>query len=154
MLILNPRTVTCGAARWDSVQSVALDRIPHRIVESWTDTGPYAVFADIPEESLRITIVQELSPPDLGAPKPGDRATLSFYTSPTAGDTRRQRLSADAVVLRISHDLSIKGAPTRTILLAPVSADGTADPIAITDAADGAPLANAEDPRMDTDEHG
>src|SRR5437016_1791595 len=124
MLILNPRTVTFGAARWESVQSVAIDRIPHKIVESWSDAGPYAVFADIPEQSLRMTIVQELSPTDLAAPSPGDRATLSFCTSPTAGDQHRQRLSTDAVVLRVSHDLSQKGAPTCTILLAPLSSDG------------------------------
>src|SRR4051794_38463007 len=135
MLILNPRSVTFGPARWENIRSLALDRLPRTIAESWSDAGPYAVFADIPEQSLRITVIQELSPPDLAAPIPGDRATLSFCTSPTAGDTRRQRLSADAVVLRVSHDLSQTGAPTRTILLAPLSADGAADPISITDAA-------------------
>ena len=139
MLILNPRTVTFGPDRWETVQAIALDRIPHKIVESWTDAGPYAVFADIPEQSLRITIVQELSPTDLAAPAPGNRATLTFCTSPAAGDTRRQRLSTDAVVLRVGHDLSNKGGPTRTILLAPISPDGAADPITITDAGDGTP---------------
>jgi hypothetical protein len=134
VLILNPRSVTFGAARWEAVQSVALDRLPHRIAESWTDGGPYAVFADVPEQALRVTVVQELSPTDLSAPRPGDRATLAFCTSPTAGEAQRQRLSADAVVLRVSHDLSLRGAPTRTILLAPVSSDGAADPITITDA--------------------
>jgi hypothetical protein len=134
MLILNPRTVSFGASRWDNVQSIALDRSPQRIAEDWSEAGPYAVFADVPEQKLRITLVQDLSPADLAAPVPGDRATLSFTTSAAATDRRRQSLSTDAVVLRVTHDLSIKGAPTRTVLLAPLSPDGAADPITVADA--------------------
>jgi hypothetical protein len=139
MLILNPRTVTFGSSRWDNVQSVSIDRRPRRIAEDWSDAGPYAVFADVPEQSLRIAVVQELSATDLGPPAPGGRATLSFCTSPAAADRSRQRLTTDAVVLQVTHGLSLKGAPTRTILLAPLSASGAADPVTVTDASDGTP---------------
>jgi hypothetical protein len=134
MLILNPRSVTFGPSRWDNILSISVDRTPQRIIEDWSDAGPYVVFADIPEQKLRITVTQELSATDLAAPTPGDRATLSLLTSPAATDQRRQRLTTSAVVLQTKHDLSQKNAPTRTILLAPISPDGETDPITITDA--------------------
>ncbi len=134
MLVLNPRTVTFGDARWENIQAVSLDRVPQRVVEEWSDAGPYAVFADVPEQKLRVTVVQDLAAADLAAPVPGDRGTMAFCTSPAAADQRRQRLSMDAVVLRVTHDLSVKGAPTRTILLAPVSSDGGGDPVSVSEA--------------------
>jgi hypothetical protein len=139
MLILNPRTVRFGAAAWDGIASVAIDRQPQRLAEEWSDGGPYAVFADVPEQRTRITVVQELSQSDLATPRPGEQAVVSFCTAPAAGDTNRRRLSATAVVLEAKHELSLTRGALRTITLAAISADGAADPITVTDASDGAP---------------
>jgi hypothetical protein len=106
MLLLSPRTVTFGAARWDGVASVAIDRSAHSTIEEWTDLGPYAALADVPEQRVRIRIVQDLSASDLAAPVPGDEALLTLTTAPVAADSARRRLSATAVVLDVRRALS------------------------------------------------
>jgi hypothetical protein len=134
MLILNPRTVRFGAAAWEGVTSIAIDRLPQKHVEEWSDAGPYAVFADVPEQRTRLTVRQELTRDDLASPRPGEQASLTFCTSPTASDAARRRLAATAVVLEIRHEVSLKRGAIRTITLAAISQDGATDPIAITDA--------------------
>lgn len=135
MLLLNPRLVTFGAATWDGIAAVAIDRAAHRTIEEWTDLGPYAAAADIPEERIRIRITQELARDSLDTPRTGQQATISFYTAPTLGDAGRKKVSATAVVLAVEHEVSLKRA-IRTITLAAIS-DGQSDPIQITDASNG-----------------
>ena len=134
MLLLNPRHVRFGSLTLEDVFAVAIDRSAHRAVEDWPDTGPYASFADVPEQKVRIRIEQELSAGDLGPPAPGDRATLTLSASPTMCDASRRRLTADAVVLSVTYDLSLKRGAARTITLAALSPDGAADPITLSDA--------------------
>lgn len=136
MLILNPRTVRFGPDSWDNIAAASIDRLPHKTIEDWADGGPYATFADVPEQRTRITLVQELTREDLGGPRPGQSATLAIYTSPGSGAGRR-RLSCAAVVLSVAHELSLKKGAARTIQLAAVSLDGSSDPITIADASDG-----------------
>jgi hypothetical protein len=134
MLILNPRSVVFGGSRWEGVVSVAIDRLPQRLVEEWSDEGPFAVLVDVPEERTRIKVVQEILRDDLDAPRPGEQGTLSLCTSPAASDAGRRRLSASAVVLRVEHEVSVKTGAVRTVTLAAVSADGAADPVSVGDA--------------------
>jgi hypothetical protein len=133
MLLLNPRHITFGAARWDDVIAIAIDRSPHRTVEEWSDLGPYAVLVDIPEQRTRIQVVQELARDDVTAPRPGEQATLTFYTAPTPSDAGRRKVSATAVILDVRHELSLRKGAIRTVTLAAVSS-GSADPVSITDA--------------------
>ena len=137
MLLLNPTTVRFGATILPNITSIAIDRTPRRRVEDWSDLGPYAVLADVPEQRIRIHITQELTESDTVAPTPGQQATLSFHTSPTRGDSARKKLTATAVILEVKHELSQKRGATRTITVAVISTDGTTDPIAITDASNG-----------------
>jgi len=137
MLLLTPRLVRFGPATWDNIITVAIDRLAHRTVEDWSDAGPYATLADVPEQKVRILIDQEIGRDDLGPPIPGDQATLTFFTAPAAADSSRKQLSATAVVLSVAHSLSLKRGALRTITLAAVSPDGSTDPITITDAANG-----------------
>lgn len=138
MLILNPRTVRFGAVAWEGVAAIAVDRVPQKTVEQWSDAGPHAVLADVPEVRTRITVRQEPARDDLGPPRPGEQATLSFCTSPAASDAARKRVTATAVVLEVRHEVSAKGT-ARTVVLAAVSADGATDPVAVVDAPAGAP---------------
>lgn len=132
MLILNPRSVSFGAQEWPNILAVTIDRAPRATAEEFTDLGPFATFADVPEISTRLTVTQELSTDDLAGPGPGDRATLRFDASSTALDGPRRRLSTDAVVLSIQHELSLKRGALRTITLAALSPDGASDPISFT----------------------
>ena len=137
MLLLTPRLVRFGSAIWDTVASVAIDRLAHRTIEEWSDLGPYATLADVPEQQVRIKVEQEIGRDDLGPPRPGDQATLTVFTAPTAADAGRRQVSALCVVLSVEHSLSLKRGALRTITLAAVSSDGGSDPITITDASDG-----------------
>ena len=137
MLLLNPRTVRFGSAIWDNIAAIAIDRAAHKTIEDWSEGGPYATLADVPEQKVRITIAQDLARDDISAPRPGDAATLTFYTAPALADSGRKKVSTTAVVLSVQHELSLKKGAIRTITLAAVSADGAADPITITDASDG-----------------
>ncbi|MBL9032497.1 MAG: hypothetical protein JNM80_12430 [Phycisphaerae bacterium] len=134
MLILNPRSVTFGLATWDGVVAVSIDRAAARVVEEWSDDGPYAVLADVPEQRTRIIVAQEPSADDVGVPRPGDQATLTLHTSPASADAGRRVISATAVVLAVEHEISLKRGASRTITLAAVSASGNADPISIIEA--------------------
>jgi hypothetical protein len=139
MLLLNPRLVKFGADTWPDIAAIAIDRAAHRTVEDWSDMGPYAVVADVPEQKVRITITQEVVRDDIHVPRPGESGVLSFCTSPTASDAGRRRFTAAAVILDVRHDLSLRKGALRTITLAVISADGLTDPITVGDASDGAP---------------
>jgi hypothetical protein len=136
MLILNPQTVRFGQARWPDVSALAIDRRPRRIIEEWTDTGPYPALVDCPEQRIRITIIQELAHADPSPPRPGDQATLSCFTAPARAESARRKVSTTAVILEVRHELSHKKGALRTITLAAISG-GQADPITITDAPEG-----------------
>lgn len=133
MLVLNPRQVKFGAAVWEGVAAVAIDRSAHRAIEEWGDLGPYATFADVPEERVRIRITQDLARGDAGSPRTGEQAELTFHTAPTLSDAGRRKFAATAVVLAVEHEVSLRRGATRTITLAAISPDGDEDPIRITE---------------------
>lgn len=129
MLLLSPRTVTFGTSTWLNVALVAVDRATSRAALDFTDLGPHPTFADSPEQTTRIRIVQELAGDDLGSPRPGEVATLELFTSPTATNRPRMRFSADACVESVTHEVSLKRGTLRTIVLIALSPDGEMDPI-------------------------
>lgn len=137
MLVLNPRLVKFGAEVWEGVVSVAVDRAAHKHVLEWTDAGPHAVMADVPEQRVGVTLVQELTRESLVAPRPGDQAELVLFTSPVSSEASRRKVSMQAVVLRTTHDLSQKKGALRTIELVAVSSAGGSDPITVTEAGAG-----------------
>jgi hypothetical protein len=137
VLLLNPRVVKFGGASWEGVAAVVIDRSAARLAEEWGDSGPYATFADVPEQRVRVRVVQELSGDDVGSPRPGDEGTLEFFTSPARSDGGRRRVSIACVVLGVEHEVSLKKGALRTVTLAAVSSDGAADPVVVSDASDG-----------------
>lgn len=133
MLILNPAQVTFGTATWSDVAAVSIERRPHREVVEWSDAGPHAVMADVPEQRVDITVVQALSRDDLATPRPSEQAVLTVQVSPTASDAGRKKIVATCVIVRVEHDVIGKRGATRTIRLVAISSDGVADPITVTD---------------------
>jgi hypothetical protein len=140
MLMLQPRLVRFAGMTLENVTHVTLSREPAREVVEWSDGGPYAVFADVPEQRVVAVIRQELVREDWGDVRPGTMGTLTIVTAPAGADGRRRRLTATAVVLASASDVrggsSDGRAPRaeRSVRLVLVSPDGAADPVAMTDA--------------------
>jgi len=136
MLLLNPRKVTFAGLLWDDVAAVTIDRSAKRTALEWSDLGPHAVLADVPEQMVRIRVVQHVARDDIGMPRPSDEGELIFHTSPAGADSPRRRIRAQCVILDVTHELSLKHGALRTITLVALSTDGAADPIT-TEPADG-----------------
>ncbi len=144
MLLFNPKTVRFGDSTWDGVRSVAIARRAERLVEEWSDDGPYCVLADVPEQRVSIAITQELAGEDLRAPKPGEAGALAFHASPAAGDAGRIRVRTHAVVTSIDYEVSHRHGARRTVTLLAITHDGALDPITIDDASRGSLAAGAD----------
>lgn len=132
MLLLNPRLVTFASSRWDDIALIAIDRKAHKEIVEWSDLGPHVVLADVPEQRIEIKVIQELARDDITVPHPGDFGELTFHTSPTSTDAGRKKITTQAVILRVEHELSLKRGALRTITLIAISQDGADDPLSIT----------------------
>lgn len=134
MLILNPQIVKFGSVVWDNVSAATVDRDGPRQVVEWSDMGPHVVFVDVPEQRVKVTVVRDVSATDIDAPKPGESDALTFYTSPTSSDGQRMKISMQAVVVRVQHEISQKKGAVRSIDLIAVSPDGSTDPVVVSQA--------------------
>lgn len=134
MLHLNPQRVLLGATELTNVQSIALDREARRTIEEWTDLGPYAALADVPEQRLTFRITRTLTESEPSPAKPGDQLTLSFRTSPTASAIGIRAISATVVITEITHTLAAGGRTTQRLSAVAISTTGAGDPITDTEA--------------------
>lgn len=139
MVILSPETVKFGTSVWDAVVGISLDRAAARQLVEWSDLGPHAVFADVPEERVTVRVVRRLLRTTMLSLRTGDSAELSATFSPTAGGTQRARLRVTCVVLGVEHDVSPGRGAVQTVTLVAVSSSGATDPIVVEDGTDGAP---------------
>ncbi|MBL8876944.1 MAG: hypothetical protein JNM86_14195 [Phycisphaerae bacterium] len=138
MLFLNPTKLSLLSADYSNIESVSIDRLAHREVTEYSDAGPYAVFADIPESKVEIAITQRLdtgamtiNDQSLTGPKPGQQGTLELITSPNSSQAQRKKLTTQVVIRAVRYDLAAK--PKRTISLVAISPDGATDPITLID---------------------
>lgn len=131
MLIVDPREVVYGGVTWAGVTSVAVERKASRSFAEYGGSGPHAVLADVPEQRVEVTVVQELADDDMDAPVPGWEGELEFETASNASDAGRRRVSMRAVVLGVRYAVSRKSGSSRTVELLAVSADGVADPVTV-----------------------
>jgi hypothetical protein len=113
---------------------LAISREATRRVIEWSDDGPHAVFADVAEGTVMIQVVMEIAEGDIEEIKPGTQGILSAVTSPGASDAARRKLSARCVLMKSSHELSLKRGAVRTLEFVALSEDGAADPISVEDA--------------------
>lgn len=131
MLVMNPRMVRFGAKAWENVALVAVDRVGARTVAEFSDSGPHVVYADVPEQRVNVRVVVDLGDDDVGSPVPGDAGLLSFATSRSGSEAGRVRVSLQAVVTGVSHELSLKRGVVRTVEFVGVSSDGAQDPVSV-----------------------
>ncbi len=132
MLTLTPAHVTFAGQVWPDVAAISVDRRATREVVEWSDAGPHVAFADCPEQRIDITVTMHLTGrAHFDAPRPGQGGDLAFFPAPGGSDGGRIRISTQAVVLGIAHDLAGKKGALRTIRLIAVSPNGALDPISI-----------------------
>lgn len=132
MVFLNPDTVTLGALALTNVQFVAVDREARRTALEYTDLGPYAAFADVPEQRITVRIVRRITDSEALPIKPGDRATLSLRAAPNLSAAGVRAMSATVVVSAVEFTLSSRGGATQRISAIAISSTGGADPISNT----------------------
>lgn len=131
MLLLHPREVSFGAATWSNVVSVSIERRAEKSFVEFSDGGPHVVLADVPEQRVEVSVVQELLGDDMDVPKPGEEGALVFETSPNSSGAGRKRVSTTAVVLNVKYRVSRKVGSGRTVEFVAVSSDGVADPVTV-----------------------
>ena len=131
MLIVDPREVSFGAVTWAGVTSVAIERSAAKSFAEFGAVGPHVVLADVPEQRVEVTVVQEFLADDMDAPVPGEAGALSFETALNGSDAGRRSVSMTAVVMRVRYSASRKSGSVRTVELLAVSSDGAADPVTV-----------------------
>ena len=137
MLILNPQSVSLIGKTIERVRRVSVNRVPERLLLEWGNMGPYAIFADVPEQRIDIELVADLERGSLDGPVPGDDGTLEFFTAPTAGSGGRRRVEASVVVTEVRDGVEPGGGAQRRIKMVALSTTGTGDPISVSNAEDG-----------------
>lgn len=130
MYFLSPSRVSFGTLVFGNVSSVAIDRLAAKEAVEYSDAGPYPVFADVPEQKVMITLVQQLSASDFAAPLPGALGTTTITARQNNSDAGAITLQASTVVRSVMHSMTGKAA-MRTIVLIAISSNGSANPISI-----------------------
>lgn len=138
MLILNPASVVLAGVEYSNVESCAIDRAAHKEVVEWNDNGPYAVFADVPEQKVEIKLTQRLASnaadQQFDQLRPGQRVSVEVVTSLNSSHARRRRITATCVVRAVRNLVSVGKDPQarRVIELIAIS-DGSSDPVGQSD---------------------
>ncbi len=128
MLLLSPEIVRFESHAWDDVAALAVDRIPKRIVEEHSDLGPFATFADVPEQSVHIRVKRRITADDTDAPSLGDSGQLVFYTGRPTSDLARQRITITCTLISIRSEFPSGKPATRTLTFIATNAAGS-DPV-------------------------
>lgn len=132
MIILRPDRVSFAGQDWAGVERLSIDRVGTRVVRAWSDDGPHAVFADVPEQAVRVRVTQAIDQTALTAPLPGDLGQLRVELGRGA-DEQRRLVRIDAVVESVTHEIAGRVAQ-RVVGLIAVSPSGGTDPVVVTDA--------------------
>lgn len=135
MLIHQPHSVTFGGTPLPDVASIAIDRTAAREALEWSDAGPHAVFADIPEQRTTITLVRAPSRGELTPLLPAQMEELTFVYSAagTPTDALRRRVTAMCVVRDVRHALDhARGTSRQIITMIAVALSGDSNPVTIT----------------------
>lgn len=129
MIWLNPRRVTIGSTQLSHVSSVVINRVANKLAVEYSDLGPQAAFADVPEERVTIKIKRAVTSGGAGDLRPGDRAALSFRTAPSAADAVTREINAEVVLTAVEHTVDATRGGAQTIDAVAVSPDGLTDPV-------------------------
>ena len=137
-MILHPASVTFADTPLDNVLTIAVERLAAREVVEFSDLGPHAAYADMPEIRTNIILVRRPSPPELTAVHPGDAGELVFTAAGGTSDAARVRVRVLCAVREVRYDFNDGGAgpgaratPRQMLTFIALSPDGAPDPIVI-----------------------
>lgn len=128
MLLIAP-TVVLGTHTLTSVTHLAIDRVARRAAVEWTDMGPHAAFADVPEQRVGVVIVRHVLASETTGPRPGDALTLTARAATNNSAAATLTINATLVITAVEHHIAASGRATQTIRATAVSTSGAADPI-------------------------
>ena len=132
MLVLSPQRVMLDSTQLDDVQVLSIERAAERTLVHWSDQGPHATFADVPEVRTIIRIEQSLhAARSQTLLLPGREALLKAGIAAAPGSTPHTELSATIVILSVKHDVTSRKAPVRTIECIAIASDGSRDPVSL-----------------------
>lgn len=132
MLVLSPQRVMIDSMQVDDVQVLSVERAAERTLVHWSDDGPFATFADVPELRTIIRIEQSLHAARSEIVLlPGRQALLRAGIASAPGSTAHTELSATVVIVSVTHDVASRKAPVRRIECLAVAVDGSRDPIVL-----------------------
>ena len=132
MVFLNPDRVTLGSLTLTNVQFVAIDREARRTALEYTDLGPYAAFADVPEQRVSVRIVRRITESEALPIKPGDRVTMALRTAPNLSAAGVRAIAATVVISAVEFTLSNRGGAVQRISAIAISTTGAVDPVTTT----------------------
>ncbi len=132
MLVLNPRQVEFGASTWTNVTSVSVGRSARHVLTEWSDSGPYTVLVDVPEQLVTVRVVQEMLADDMDEVRPSETGTLTFVTGQNSSDAGTRLVTVECVAKSVSYETSVSRGSRRFIELIAVSSDGVADPVDVS----------------------
>lgn len=130
MIVLSPREVSLLGLTLGGVESVAVSRRARKLVEEWSDIGPYCVLVDVPEQRVEVTLRRVITADESWSPTPGQAGLLTLRVAASAASPRARTLSAAVVVTAVEHDAGPAGGVRQRIEMAAVSATGFQDPVA------------------------
>ncbi len=137
MLVLNPQRVKFDGHEWAQVESIAIDRLAQKLVQEWSDDGAFAVFVDVPEQRVRVSMVQMLDEGTLEALVPGMSGDLVFEAARSGSDAGRFEISISVVIGEVRHEVS-RGRGVRTLVAWGASSSGDTDPVMVIEKGGGA----------------
>ncbi|MBY0310692.1 MAG: hypothetical protein K2W85_01340 [Phycisphaerales bacterium] len=135
MIALKPEIVRFEDQVWEDVQLVAVDQVPHKLIEEFGDQGPYAEFVDVPERSVLVRVVRRVTRDEANDLPLGSAGTLRFYIGPGTSDAGRKRVDVQCVLtsIRAGAPESAAGSTNKTMTFVGAASGGT-NPITMTDA--------------------
>jgi hypothetical protein len=133
MLWISPKDVSLLSAPLRGVQGITVSRTARRVIEEWSDLGPFATFVDATEVSVEVRIEREIREEEAGASGAialGAQGELSFVTAPSNASGHGEEVRGTVVVTSVRHVLSGGNGPSQVITCRAVSGDGSSDPLA------------------------
>lgn len=130
MLAIMPERVSFAGTELQSVRAVAVSRTVNRGVSEYSELGPHCVFADVPEQRTKVTVIGSVGADDLAPPALASCGVLEVRVARAPGRMKRKEIRMLAMVTHVSYRATPGGAE-RTIELEALSIDGRADPVTV-----------------------
>ncbi len=136
MLWIEPHSTVLMGTLITGVRAITSHSSAKRVLEEWTDGGPYATFIDVADISIEIVIERDATADAFGlldGVSPGDQGVLRFIAAPSGASAHAEAVSAIVVVTAVKHILHGGSGPVQTIVCRAVSQDGVVRPIGPAD---------------------